>query len=96
MQTELISRIRLKLHENKIQRDLKIQIYYCHFSLIYLQELSNPMLLRQCVNATLKGLKYLMHVFASNCNLNMSTLWYSSNSVQKALDLTIPCKIEEK
>ena len=42
-----------------------------------------------------KSLTYLSHVFASDCNLDALTLWNSNDSVQKALDLTIPAKIEE-
>ena len=39
---------------------------------------------------------FVKHVFASNCNLDASTLWNSNNSVQKALNLTIPAKNRRK
>jgi hypothetical protein len=38
----------------------------------------------------------LSHIFPSNCNSNMSTHWNSSNSVQKAVDLTTPAKNRRK
>ena len=44
------------------------------------------------VHAISKRLKCLSLVFASNCYLSTSTLWNSSNSVQKALDFTTPAK----
>ena len=64
---------------------LKIQIYYTHFSSIFCRNCQIQCFL-DTDNAISKRLKYLIHVFASNCNLNTSTLWNSSNSLQKALD----------
>ena len=43
-----------------------------------------------------KRLNHLSHVFASNCNSSISTLWNSINSVQKAVDLTTPAKNRRK
>ena len=75
--------------------DLKIQIYYTHFSSIFCRNCQIQCFL-DTVNAISQRLKYLSHVFASNCNLNTSTLYNSSNSVQKALDLTTPAKNRRK
>ena len=75
--------------------DLKIQIYYSHFSSIFCRNCQIQCFL-DTVNAISKKLKCLSHVFASNCNLSTSTLWNSSNSVQKALDLTTPAKNRRK
>ena len=49
------------------------------------------------VNAIAKRLDiYIVPVFAPNCNSNISTLWSSSDTVQKALDLTTPAKNRRK
>ena len=66
-----------------------------HFSSIFCRNCQIQFFL-DTVNTFSKRLKCLIHVFASNCNLNTSTLWNSSNSAQKALDLTIPAKNRRK
>ena len=72
--------------------DLKIQIYYSHFSSIFCRNCQI-----QCFLDTVNAIsKRLSHIFVSNCNLSTSTLWNSSNSVQKALDLTTPAKNRRK
>ena len=75
--------------------DLKIQIYYSHFSSIFCRSCQIHCFLHT-VAAISKRLKCLSHIFASNCNLNMSSHWNSSNSVQKAVDLTTPAKNRRK
>ena len=75
--------------------NLKIQIHYSHFSSIFCRNCQIQCFL-DTVNAISKKLKCLSHVFVSNCNLSTSTLWNSSNSVQKALDLTTPAKNRRK
>ena len=75
--------------------DLKIPIYYSHFSSIFCRNCQIQCFL-DTVNAISKRLKCLSYVFASNSNLSTSTLWNSSNSVQKALDLTILAKNRRK
>ena len=72
--------------------DLKIQIYYSHFSSIFCRNCQI-----QCFLDTVNAIsKRLSHIFVSNCNLSTSTLWNSSNSVQKALDFTTPAKNRRK
>ena len=65
--------------------DLKIQIYYSHSS-IFCRSCQIQCFL-DTVNAISKRLNYLSCVFASK---------YSSNSVQKAVDLTTPAKNRRK
>ena len=54
--------------------DLKIQIYYTHFSSIFCRN-CQIQCFSDTVDAISKRLKYLSHVFASNYNFNTSTLW---------------------
>ena len=70
---------------------MKFQIHYSHFYSIFSSNCQIQCFL-DTVNAISKGLKCLSHIFASNCNLSTSTLWNSSNSVQKELDLTTSAK----
>ena len=48
------------------------------------------------VTAIPKSFIYLSHFFVSNHNSNISTPWNSSDSVQKAVDLTTPAKNRRK
>ena len=75
--------------------DLKIQIYYSHFHSIFGRSCQIHCFLHT-VTAISKRLKCLSHIFASNGNWNMSSHWNSSNSVQKAVDLTTPAKNRRK
>ena len=70
-------------------------IYYSHFPSIFCRSCQIHCFLHT-VTAISKRLKCLSHIFASNCNLNMSSHWNSNNSVQKAVNLTTPAKNRRK
>ena len=74
---------------------MKIQIYYTHFPSIFAGVVKSTAF---CTVLLLfqKRLKHLCHIFASNCNSNMSTNWNSSSAVQIAVDLTTPAKNRRK
>ena len=71
------------------------QIYYTYFSSIFCRNCQIYCFLHT-VTAIPKRLIYLSHVFVSNHNSNISTPWNSSDSVQKAVDLTTPAKNRRK
>ena len=62
------------------------------FSFYFLQELSNPLLFAHS-HCYFKKIELFESYF---CNLNISSHWNSSNSVQKAVDLTTPAKNRRK
>ena len=71
--------------------DLKNQICYFRFHLLFAGVVKSSVFFC-AVDAIPKRLYHLSHVFASNGNSSISTLWNSISSVQKALDLTTPEK----
>ena len=62
--------------------------YYTHFHSIFCRSCQIHCFLHT-VTAISKRLKHLSHIFASNCNLDMSSHSNSSNSVQKAVDVDL-------